>query len=153
MNKLLDKHPRSREALLAILHDVQDANSERCVPDDALREVAEYVGIPLSEVISTATFYSMYSRRPRGRHVVRVCVSPPCRLTEGIDLLAVLTQQLGVRVGETTNDGAFTLEVTSCLGLCAEPPAMMVDDRIVGRLTPEKVASVLAEARRNDAAK
>ncbi len=153
MNKLLERHPRSREALLAILHDVQDANPKRCVPDDALREVADYVGVPLSEVISTATFYSMYSRRPRGRHIVRVCVSPPCRLADGVDLLAVLIKQLGVQVGETTKDGAFTLETTSCLGQCAEAPAMMVDDRVVGGLTAEKVASLLAEARRNDAAK
>jgi NADH-quinone oxidoreductase subunit E len=153
VNKLLEKHSRSREALLAILHDVQDAARGHYVSDDALREVAEYVGIPLSDVVSTATFYSMYSRRPRGRHIVRMCESPPCRLAGGTDMLTALTKQLGVKVGETTKDGAFTLETTSCLGLCAEAPAMMVDDRTVGGLTPEKVASVIAEVRRSDAAK
>jgi len=153
VNKLFEKHPRSREALLAILHDVQDATQERYVSDGALREVAEYVGIPLSEAISTATFYSMYGRRPRGRHIVRVCESPPCRLAGGADLLAVLMKQLGVRVGETTKDGTFTLEMTSCLGLCAEAPAMMVDDRTIGGLTAEKVARVIADVRRSDAAK
>jgi NADH-quinone oxidoreductase E subunit len=153
VNKLLEKHSRSREALLGILHELQDADPRRYVSDDALKAVAEYVNIPLSEVVGMATFYSMYSRSPRGRHIVRVCESPPCHLAGATNLLDVLMKHLGVKAGGTTADGAFTLETTSCLGLCAEAPAMMIDDRVYGGLTPEKVKSALAEARRNDAAK
>ncbi len=153
MNKLLEKHPRSRESLLDILHELQDADPRRCVSDDALRAVAEYVDVPLSEVVSTATFYSMYSRRPRGRHIVRICESPPCHLAGAMNLLDALTKQLGVKVGGTTADGAFTLETTSCLGLCAEAPAMMIDERIYGSLTPERVTTMIADVRRSDAAK
>jgi NADH:ubiquinone oxidoreductase subunit E len=153
VNKLLEKHSRSREALLDILHELQDADPRRHVSDDALKAVAEYVNIPLSEVVGMATFYSMYSRSPRGRHIVRVCESPPCHLAGATNLLDVLMKHLGVKAGGTTADGAFTLETTSCLGLCAEAPAMMIDDRVYGGLTPEKVKGALAEARRNDAAK
>jgi NADH:ubiquinone oxidoreductase subunit E len=153
VNQLLEKHPRSRESLLDILHELQDADPRRYVSNDALRAVAEYVNVPLSEVVSTATFYSMYSRSPRGRHIVRICESPPCHLAGATNLLAVLMKQLGVKAGGTTADGAFTLETTSCLGLCAEAPAMMIDERTYGSLTPERLATVIADVRRNDAAK
>jgi NADH-quinone oxidoreductase subunit E len=153
VKELLQKYPPSAESLLDILHGLQDAEPRHCLSDDALRAVAEYVNVPLSEVVSTATFYSMYSRRPRGRHIVRICESPPCQLAGTANLLDTLTNYLGVEIGGTTPDGAFTLETTSCLGLCAEAPAMMIDDRMYGRLTREKALAAIAEARRSDAAK
>ena len=151
MNELLRKFPRSMESLLDILHAIQDADPQHHLSDEALRAAAEYVGAPLSEVVSTATFYTMYSRTPRGRHIIRLCESPPCQLLGAGTLGEVLADGLGVAVGETTADGAFTLETTSCLGACAEGPAMMVDDRVYGDLTKEKVLSVIAEVRRSDA--
>ncbi|MCX6092990.1 MAG: NADH-quinone oxidoreductase subunit NuoE [Candidatus Bipolaricaulota bacterium] len=153
MKELLQKYPPSAESLLDILHGLQDAEPHHCLSDDALRAVAEYVSVPLSEVVSTATFYSMYSRRPRGRHIVRICESPPCHLAGTENLLDTLTNHLGIEIGGTTSDGTFTLETTSCLGLCAEAPAMMIDDRMYGHLTREKALSAIAEARRSDAAK
>jgi len=151
VNELLRKFPRSMESLLDILHAIQDADPQHHLSDEALRAAAEYVGAPLSEVVSTATFYTMYSRTPRGRHIIRLCESPPCQLLGAGTLGEVLADGLGVAVGETTADGAFTLETTSCLGACAEGPAMMVDDRVYGDLTKEKVLSVIAEVRRSDA--
>ncbi len=151
MNELLRKFPRSMESLLDILHAIQDADPQHHLSDEALQAAAEYLGAPLSEVVSTATFYTMYSRMPRGRHIIRLCESPPCQLLGGETLLDILAEDLGVAVGETAPDGAFTLETTSCLGACAEGPAMMVDDRIYGALTKEKVLSVIAEVRRSDA--
>jgi len=151
VNELLRKFPRSMESLLDILHAIQDADPQHHLSDEALQAAAEYLGAPLSEVVSTATFYTMYSRMPRGRHIIRLCESPPCQLLGGETLLDILAEDLGVAVGETAPDGAFTLETTSCLGACAEGPAMMVDDRIYGALTKEKVLSVIAEVRRSDA--
>lgn len=153
MNELLRKFPRSMESLLDILHAIQDADPQHHLSDEALQAAAEYVGAPLSEVVSTATFYTMYSRTQRGRHIIRLCESPPCQLVGGETLLDILAEDLGVAVGETAPDGAFTLETTSCLGACAEGPAMMVDDRIYGALTKEKALSVIAEVRRSDAAR
>jgi NADH:ubiquinone oxidoreductase subunit E len=153
MKKLLEKHPRSKDSLLEILHEVQDAQPTHHLSDDALRTVAEYVGIPLAEVVSTATFYTMYSRTPRGRHIIRICESPPCHLAGAENLLKAVAQHLGVEVGGTTPDGSMTLETSSCLGLCAEGPAMMIDDRTYGGLTREKALTAIAEIRRSDAAK
>jgi NADH:ubiquinone oxidoreductase subunit E len=111
-----------------------------------------YLNVPLSEVVSTATFYSMYSLSPRGRHIVRICESPPCQLVGADSLLDLLAAHLRVAVGETTEDGVFTLETTSCLGVCGVAPAMMVDDELYGKLTKEKLIGVIADVRRSDAA-
>jgi NADH-quinone oxidoreductase subunit E len=153
VKELLKKYPPSTESLLDILHELQDAEPRHYLTHDALRAAAEYVNVPLSEVVSTATFYSMYSLTPRGRHIVRICESPPCQLMGANPLIDLLAQQLGVAVGGTTEDGAFTLETTSCLGVCGVAPAMMVDDELYGNLTKEKVASVIADVRGRDAAR
>ena len=153
MKKLLEKHPRLKDSLLEILHELQDAEPTHHLSDDALRAVAEYVGIPLAEVVSTATFYTMYSRTPRGRHIIRMCESPPCHLVGAENLVKAVAEHLGVEVGGTTLDGSMTLETSSCLGLCAEGPAMMIDDRTYGLLTREKVLAAIAEVRRSDASK
>ena len=153
MNKLLEKHPRLKDSLLEILHELQDAEPTHHLSDDALRAVAEYVGVPLAEVVSTATFYTMYSRTPRGRHIIRMCESPPCHLAGAENLVKAVAEHLGVEVGGTTSDGSMTLETSSCLGLCAEAPAMMIDDRTYGSLTKEKAFSAIDEVRRSDAKK
>jgi len=152
MRRLLERHPRSRASLLDILHALQDAEPETFLSDDALRAVADYVNVPIAQVVSAATFYTMYSRKPRGRHILRFCESPVCHLAGGEDLLELLAAHLGVEVGGTTADGAITLETSSCLGVCAEAPAMMIDDRVYGNLTKESALGAIAEVRRADGA-
>jgi len=152
VKELLEKYPPSMESLLDILHELQDAEPQHYLTRDALRAVAEYLDVPLSDVVSTATFYSMYSLTPRGRHIVRICVSPPCQLVGAESLLEILCTELGIATGETTSDGVFTLETTSCLGVCGVAPAMMVDSELYGNLTKEKVVRVIADVRRSDAA-
>lgn len=152
MKELLEKYPPSMESLLDILHELQAAEPRHYLTPDALRATAVYLNVPLSEVVSTATFYSMYSLSPRGKHIVRICESPPCQLVGADSLLDLLAAHLRVAVGETTEDGVFTLETTSCLGVCGVAPAMMVDDELYGKLTKEKLIGVIADVRRSDAA-
>lgn len=152
MKELLEKYPPSMESLLDILHELQAAEPRHYLTPDALRATAVYLNVPLSEVVSTATFYSMYSLSPRGRHIVRICESPPCQLVGADSLLDLLAAHLRVAVGGTTEDGVFTLETTSCLGVCGVAPAMMVDDELYGKLTKEKLIGVIADVRRSDAA-
>jgi len=149
---LLEKYPRSREHLLDMLHDLQDAEPRNYLTRDALRAVAEYLSVPLSSVVSTATFYSMYSLKPRGRHIIRICESPPCQLVGAETLIDLLAEHLAVGIGETTADGVFTLETSSCLGVCGVAPAMMVDDELYGNLTETRVVEVIEETRRRNAA-
>lgn len=150
MRQLLERYPASAEHMLDMLHDLQDAEPRNYLTEEALRAVAEYVEIPVSDVVSTATFYTMFSLKPRGRHIVRLCESPPCQLVGAESLLEILSAQLGVAVGETTADGVFTLETTSCLGVCGVSPAMMIDKEVHGNLTKERVVKALAAARRSD---
>ena len=152
MKELLEKYPPSMESLLDILHELQAAEPRHYLTPDALRATAVYLNVPLSEVVSTATFYSMYSLSPRGKHIVRICESPPCQLVGADSLLDLLAAHLRVAVGGTTEDGVFTLETTSCLGVCGVAPAMMVDDELYGHLTKEKLIGVIADVRRSDAA-
>ena len=151
MRRLLEKYAPSKEHMLDMLHDLQQNEPRNYLSRDALRTVAEYLDIPLSEVVSTATFYSMYSLTPRGRHIIRICESPPCQLVGAESLIDLLAKHLEIGVGETTDDGAFTLETTSCLGVCGVAPAMMIDEELIGNLTPARIVDAIEAARRRDA--
>jgi len=144
---IVARYPRSPEILLSLLHDLQRASPENFLAPDDLALAAAHVGLTLAEVRDAVTFYSMFSLRPRGRHIVRLCESPNCHLAGAWSALDELRSALGVGVGETTADGAFTLELTSCLGACAVAPVMMVDDEVVGNLNPERVRDALARYR------
>jgi len=150
VKELLERYPASTEYLLDMLHDLQDAEPKNYLTPQALRAVAEYLSIPLSDVVSTATFYTMYSLKPRGTHVIRLCESPPCQLVGAETLLDILAKHLNVGVGETTEDGAFTLETASCLGVCGVAPAMMIDEELYGNLTAARVVEVVEDVRRRD---
>ena len=151
MKSLLEKYPPSTEHMLDMLHDLQAAEPRNYLTRDALRAVAEYLEVPLSTVVSTATFYSMYSLKPRGRHIIRICESPPCQIVGAESLIDLLSKHLGIAVGETTSDEAFTLETSSCLGVCGVAPAMMIDEELYGNLTAARVVDVIEDVRRRDA--
>ncbi len=144
---ILQGFPRSPDVLLALLHALQRANPQNYLTPEDLRLAAEYLGLPLSRVHDAVTFYTMFSLRPRGRHILRVCGSPTCHLGGAGSVLAELERKLGIKAGETTPDGLFTLEVTSCLGVCGVAPVMMVDEEVVGNLTPKRVREILRRLR------
>ncbi len=144
---ILRRYPRRREKLLSMLHALQRRNPGNYLTGEDLRAVAEYLNLPLSFVHDTVSFYSMFSLKPRGRHIIRLCRSPTCHLAGSWSLLKTLRELLGIGPGETTPDGAFTLELVSCLGLCDMAPAMMIDDEVHGKLTPEKLGEIIGVLR------
>jgi NADH:ubiquinone oxidoreductase subunit E len=145
---ILKKFPASGDQLLAILHELQSSNKQNYLDEEDLRAAARYLGLSYSMVHGVATFYTMYSLKPRGRHLVRICQSPPCHLMGSTQVSRELMKQLGIAFGETTPDGMFSLEMTSCLGVCGVAPAMMVDGDVYGNLTPERIKTVLEAKRR-----
>lgn len=151
MKELLERYPATTEYMLDILHDIQDAEPKNYLKPEALHAVAEYLSVPLSDVVSTATFYTMYSLKPRGKHIIRFCESPPCQLVGAESLLMILSEYLNVEVGETTEDGEFTLETASCLGVCGVAPAMMIDMEVHGNLTRERIIDAIEAVRGSDA--
>ncbi|OPZ65122.1 MAG: NADP-reducing hydrogenase subunit HndC [Firmicutes bacterium ADurb.Bin506] len=129
------------EDLLLALHDVQELRNY--LPREALRIVAQVLKLPESRVCGVAGFYSMLSMTPRGRHIIRVCTSTSCRVSGAKKVVDSLLSELGVEMGDTTEDGAFTVEGSSCLGLCDIAPAMMIDSEVFGNLTPGDIRPIL----------
>ena len=130
-----------RTNLLAILHGVQDELGH--LSQESMAEVASVLGVKEAEVYGVATFYHLFTTRPKGQRVVRLCVSPPCHLEGAEAVLEAVCQELRLRPGRTSKDGKWTLETVSCLGLCGVAPAMMVDDEVYGNLTPELAREAL----------
>ncbi|MCG2811302.1 MAG: NAD(P)H-dependent oxidoreductase subunit E [Candidatus Aminicenantes bacterium] len=146
--KILQNYEAADDNLLAILHDIQDASPEHYLSEADLRAVADYLGLAYSFVYGVATFYTMYSLKPRGRHLIRVCQSPPCHLLGSTTIAKELIRLLGIGFGETSADKRFTLEMSSCLGVCGVAPAMTVNNQVYGNLTPDLIAEVIEGLRR-----
>ena len=144
---ILKKFDPRLDNILYILHELQDNNPQQYLANADIEKCADYLNIPYSYVHGVVTFYSMFSLKPRGRYIIRLCDSPPCHLMGSESLLDYLKKKLKVDVGETTADGVFTLEITSCLGICGVAPALMMNEEMIGNLTPERVDTVLEERR------
>ncbi|HVB28363.1 MAG TPA: NADH-quinone oxidoreductase subunit NuoE [Terriglobia bacterium] len=113
------------------------------VSDEALRDVAELLEMSVDELDSVATFYNLIFRKPVGRHVIMVCDSVSCWIMGYDRVREHLTTRLGIKLGETTPDGRFTLLPIVCLGTCDHAPAMMVDSDLHRDLDTEKIDSIL----------
>ena len=103
--------------------------------------------MPLSKVYGVATFYTLFSTKPKGKHIIRICENAPCHVLGATAVIEAFEEELGISMGGTTHDGEFTLEHTSCLGVCGVAPTVMIDDTVYGNLTPERVPLILREYR------
>jgi len=148
INNNIETIVKEKQALLQILLAVQDASPENYVSEDSVNEIAYSLNVSRSRVYSTASFYSAISLKPRGRHIIRVCINAPCENAGKQEILAVLEDQLGIILGQTTSDRQFTLEGVSCLGACYASPAIKIDNTLYGDVTPESVITILQEYRK-----
>lgn len=129
-------------ALLPILHDIQDALGY--VPEAAVPIVAQALNLSRAEVHGVLSFYHLFRRRPPGRHTLFVCRAEACQSMGARELERRIKERLGIDFHETTADGRFSLEPIYCLGNCACSPAVMIDDTVHGRVTPERLDEILA---------
>ena|SRR5579859_7024232 len=129
MREVAAKYPSARSATLPALHIAQE--EEGYISPEGVAAVAETLGLRDDEVDSVVSFYSMYFKKPVGRHVIKVCTSISCYLRESDALLAHLEERLGIHAGETTTDGAFTLLPMECLASCGTAPVLQVNDEFV----------------------
>jgi NADH-quinone oxidoreductase subunit E len=141
VQSLIDKRQGLKKNLIAILLDVQE--SFNYLPQDALRQVANSLGLPLVDIIGVATFYRAFSLKPRGKHTCLVCLGTACHVRGGQKILEEVERKLGVVAGENTKDGQFTLETVACLGCCAIGPVVVVDGEYHGHATARKVGPIL----------
>ncbi len=107
------------------------------------RYLAEQLDVPLSHLYGVLTFYSSFRMQPIGRHKVNICLGTACYVRGGPTVLEKFQQILGVKVGETTEDRRFTLEVCRCVGACSQAPVVMIDEDVIGRMKPQDVAKTL----------
>jgi len=140
---LLDQYEEPRSALMPAFWLAQQSDGHLAA--EAISEIAEIVGVDPGYASGVASFYTMYHLRPVGRHVIQVCKTLSCRMAGAEDILEHLKAKLGINLGETNPDGAFSLCTSECLASCGTAPVMLVDDDLYENLTPERVDEILAQ--------
>ncbi len=148
VNELIARYPEGKQksALLPVLHLAQEEfNGWLDVP--VMDYVAGLLNIEPIEVYEVASFYSMYNLKPVGKHLFEVCQTGPCMLNGSDDIIDYIKEKLGIKVGETTADGLFTLKTVECLGACGYAPMMQYGKTYREHLTKEKVDAIIEECR------
>lgn len=130
------------DILLNTLHSLQK-EFNGYIPLEAAEMLSELMDKPASRINEVLTFYTMLSTNERGKYIIRVCKSLPCHVANGEKVINQLKKRLNIDFDETTEDGLFTLEQSSCLGLCGVSPVMLINDEAYGNLTPEKVDKII----------
>ena len=138
---IISKYNSNHDSVISILQDIQ--TEYHYLPETALRLVAEHLELPLIQVYGVATFFKAFSLKPRGEHVIKVCVGTACHVRGAQSMLDEIKRQLGIEAGETTEDMKFTLETVNCLGACALGPIMVADDEYHGEMSPGKAKTVI----------
>ncbi|MFA7323905.1 MAG: NADH-quinone oxidoreductase subunit NuoE [Candidatus Nanopelagicales bacterium] len=148
MRELAARYPKSRSALLPMLHLVQSTEGE--VTTDGINACAEVLGISAAEVTGVSTFYTMYKRKPVGEHHIGVCVNTLCGLLGGDAVYDALAERLGVGHNEPTADGKFSLERIECQAACTHAPVMTVDWEFMDDVTPSSALDVVDRLARGE---
>ena len=131
--------------LLPIMQHAQEIMG--CVDEQVQHYISDSTGIPVSTIYGVATFYSQFTLKPRGKYTMGICLGTACYVRGSQLVLDELEKQLGIPVGESTDDGMFTLNATRCIGCCGLAPAMMVNDEVYGRLVPGDVKGIIEKYR------
>lgn len=148
INELIGHYPsdKKKSALLPVLHAVQDAHND-WLSVGLMNKVAEILEITPIEVYEVVTFYTMYNQKPMGKYMLQFCRTSCCGLRGGEDLMDYTCEKLGVKPGETTSDGLFSVVGVECLGACGYAPMLQLGDFYHERLTKEKVDALITECR------
>ena len=141
IDQIIDKYTGEEGVLIQLLLDVQ--RELNWVPKEAVQRISERLQVPLSQIYRVASFYKSMSLKPRGRHLVNVCLGTACQVRGGPRVMDRIRDALGINPGETTQDMKFTLERVNCLGCCALGPVMVVDGEYHGKIMPAKAEEVL----------
>lgn len=143
IEELVKEYGSDRSALMPILQGIQ--KNHNFISEFAQQEVARLLEIHPVEVYSVISFYAFLNSQPKGRNIVRLCQTVTCDLAGKAQIAKAIERELGINFGETTKDKKITLEYASCVGMCDQGPAMIVNDRVYTKLTPEKAVQILNE--------
>lgn len=132
--------------LMPTLHKAQEIFGY--LPLEVQKFISEETNTPIAEIYGVATFYTQFSIEPKGEHTIGVCLGTACYVKNSQLVLDKLASELKVKIGQTTDDGLFTLDATRCLGCCGLAPVMMIDDEVYGKVDPKNVPEILAKYRK-----
>ncbi len=145
MEKILEEYRKKESPLVPILQSINATYNY--LPENILRYISEELDIPLSLTYRIATFYNAFSLKPRGKHIITVCLGTACHVKGASRIIGALQKELGIGVGENTEDMLFTLETVRCLGCCGLAPVMTVGGDIHGKMTQTRVPEIIAQYR------
>lgn len=145
LDKIINEYRKKEGSLIIVLHDVQKLIG--FLPREVLIYIALSLDIPLAEVYSVVSFYSLFSMQPRGKYTIEVCTGTACYVKGSDKIFNELKEQLNIEPGEVTPDGMFTIETTRCKGACSLAPVISIGDNIYSKVTEEKITEILDEYR------
>lgn len=141
LKSIIDKHRETPGCLMQIMQEAQQKYGY--LPIEVQDMISSELNVPLTEVYGVSTFYSLFNLEPKGKYTVGVCLGTACYVKGSQDIIDKISKELGIKVGETTEDGKFTLEATRCVGACGLAPVLMVNDDVYGRLQVKEVEDIL----------
>ena len=142
VNEIIAEHGREQSALIPILQEVQA--EYRYLPEEILTCIATAMGLSVATVFGVATFYAQFSLEPKGKYVVRVCDGTACHVRHSMPVYQAIRSRLGLKDGKfTTPDMMFTVETVACLGACGVAPAMVINEKVYGKMTPEAACTII----------
>lgn len=143
LNAVLASYEGKSEELIPILQDVQEEFSY--LPEEAMRRIAQFAGIPASKVYAVATFYAQFRFTPRGRNHVMVCRGTACHVSGAPRVLEDVEDALGIKEGETSADLEYSLETVACIGACSLAPCLMINKVVEAKMTKQKIADLFSK--------
>ncbi len=139
----IEEHKKKPGPLMPTLQDAQEIFG--CVPLEVQKIISEGLGESIAKINGVVTFYSLFSTEPKGKHIIRVCMGTACYVRGGQRILDALADMLGIKPGETTEDGLYTLEATRCIGACGLAPVFTIDGKVYGKANPTTAKEALKE--------
>jgi len=141
LEEIIDAHKTQEGALIPVLHEAQELFGY--LPEEVQQKIADGLGVSLAEVYGVATFYSRFTLTPKGKYNIQLCLGTACYVKGADKILVKLEELLGIKVGETTPDGKFSIEGARCLGACGLAPVMVINGEVYGKVTPEMIKGIL----------
>ena len=141
----IKKHLKLPGPLMPILHEAQRIFG--CIPIEVQKIVSEYTDVSVAEINGIVTFYSSFTLHPKGLHTIGICLGTPCYVRGSQTILDAVKSDLGIDVGENTEDGYFSLEAIRCIGTCGMAPVMSIDENVYGEINVTKARKLIKEAR------
>lgn len=141
INKIINKWNADPDYVIEMMQDIQD--ELRHTPSEALEQITKRTKVPLARLYHIATFYKSFSLTPQGIHKIQVCTGTACHVKGAPNILDAFVRELEIKIGETTEDGKYTLDEVRCLGCCSLAPVVMINDDVYGNFTTKKIKSLL----------